>query len=198
MSLSQFKVLIFDVYGTLVVRFIQTLLHNKCQIFKETSLRNIGLGNRHLQLARAPRCGCGPSMVQIGRPPRLLVRRVGPASEEPDRALYRHPSGGLRRAVPAHARSTEHARNQRKHRSASRSIKRSSRWSSHARDFLRGHLIVGIGIIITTRRRRRGHRSGGGSLRNFPRRLAPHPRHDIRARKALLHARPQARRPLER
>lgn len=28
MSLSQYKVLIFDVYGTLVVRFIQTFAYN--------------------------------------------------------------------------------------------------------------------------------------------------------------------------
>ena len=95
MSLSQFKVLIFDVYGTLVVRFIQTPPNNKCQILKNPCCDILGLGNWHLQLARAPRCGCGPSMDQIGRPPRFLVRRVGPASEEPDRALHRHPSGGI-------------------------------------------------------------------------------------------------------
>ena len=144
-------------------------------------------------------------MAQIGRPPRFLVRRVEPASEDPDRALHRHPSGGIRRAVPAHPRSTKQARNRRKRCSTSRSIQRSpcQRWCSHVRDFLCGHLVVGIGIITTTtiRRRRRlvhDHCSGSCNLRNLPRRLAPLPRHDTRARQARLQVRPQARRPLER
>lgn len=174
-------------------------------IFKETE--NIGLGNRNLQLARAPRCGCGPSTVQIGRPPRFLVRRVEPAGEDPDRALHRHPSGGIRRAVQADPRSTEQARNRRRrrnHHSASRNIKRSPGWRcSHVRNFLRGHLVVGIGRLFrgsssSSRLRLRHHRSGSGNLRDVPRRLARLPRHDARARQARLHARPQTRRPLER
>lgn len=66
-------------------------------IFKENC--EIGLGNRYLQLARTPLCRLGRggplSMVQIGRTPRIFVRRAGPTSQEAKRPLFRHPSGGI-------------------------------------------------------------------------------------------------------